>query len=222
MIMMMVVVVVVVMVIMMIMMIMMMIMMIMLIMMMIMMVVVVMMMMVMRMMHMIMCWVDNDGDDYGDSQGGIITPGDPFFHEAPQPTCLRQGTSEAAPRTPASTCSWWPRRSLLYPPWWVAWCPSPSFPPFPVVSPASRGFLLRSSTCSSSKHYPPGQNRTGSFLGTKTIFKRVFYKFDRAAFLHGGLNRSLTLPLPRVINLKFPLQLHQKYHITQYEEHDFS
>ena len=31
----------------------------------------------------------------------------------------------------------------------------------------------------------------------------------------------LTLSLPRVINFKFPLQLHQKYNITQYEELDF-
>ena len=33
---------------------------------------------------------------------------------------------------------------------------------------------------------------------------------------------TLTLSLPRVINLKFPLQPHQKYYITQYEEFGFS
>ena len=33
---------------------------------------------------------------------------------------------------------------------------------------------------------------------------------------------SLTLSLPRVINCKFPLQPHQKYYITQYEEFGFS
>ena len=33
---------------------------------------------------------------------------------------------------------------------------------------------------------------------------------------------TLTLSLPRVINFKFPLQPHQKYYITQYEELDFS
>ena len=32
----------------------------------------------------------------------------------------------------------------------------------------------------------------------------------------------LTLSLPRVINVKFPLQLHQKYYITQYGELGFS
>ena len=32
----------------------------------------------------------------------------------------------------------------------------------------------------------------------------------------------LTLSLPRVINVKFPLQPHQKYYITQYEELGFS
>ena len=32
----------------------------------------------------------------------------------------------------------------------------------------------------------------------------------------------LTLSLPRVINSKFPLQPHQKYYITQYEELGFS
>ena len=32
----------------------------------------------------------------------------------------------------------------------------------------------------------------------------------------------LTLSVPRVINLKFPLQPHQKYYITQYEELGFS
>ena len=32
----------------------------------------------------------------------------------------------------------------------------------------------------------------------------------------------LRLLLPRVINVKFPLQPHQKYNITQYEELDFS
>ena len=34
--------------------------------------------------------------------------------------------------------------------------------------------------------------------------------------------KGLTLSLPRVINLKFPLQPHQKYYITQYGEFDFS
>ena len=33
---------------------------------------------------------------------------------------------------------------------------------------------------------------------------------------------NLTLSLPRVNNFKFPLQPHQKYHITQYEELGFS
>ena len=33
---------------------------------------------------------------------------------------------------------------------------------------------------------------------------------------------NLTLSLPRVINFKFPLHLHQKYNITQYEELGFS
>ena len=33
---------------------------------------------------------------------------------------------------------------------------------------------------------------------------------------------NLTLSLPRVINVKFPLQPHQKYYITQYEELGFS
>ena len=38
-----------------------------------------------------------------------------------------------------------------------------------------------------------------------------------------GIKRILlTLPLPRVINLKFPLQPHQKYYITQYGELGFS
>ena len=32
----------------------------------------------------------------------------------------------------------------------------------------------------------------------------------------------LTSSLPRVINFKFPLQPHQKYYITQYEELGFS
>ena len=31
----------------------------------------------------------------------------------------------------------------------------------------------------------------------------------------------LTLPFPRVINFKFPLQTHQKYYIAQYEELGF-
>ena len=34
--------------------------------------------------------------------------------------------------------------------------------------------------------------------------------------------KGLTLPLPRVINIKFLLQPHQKYYITQYEELGFS
>ena len=38
--------------------------------------------------------------------------------------------------------------------------------------------------------------------------------------LHFGT--SLTFPLPRVINVKFMLQPHQEYCITQYEELDFS
>ena len=33
---------------------------------------------------------------------------------------------------------------------------------------------------------------------------------------------QLSLSLPRVINVKFPPQLHQKYYITQYEEFGFS
>ena len=37
-------------------------------------------------------------------------------------------------------------------------------------------------------------------------------------FTTGGL----TLSLPRVINIKFPLQPHQKYYMTQYEELGFS
>ena len=34
--------------------------------------------------------------------------------------------------------------------------------------------------------------------------------------------KGLTLSLPRVINFKFPLQPHQKYYTTQYEELRFS
>ena len=36
------------------------------------------------------------------------------------------------------------------------------------------------------------------------------------------LHLLLTLSLPRVINLKFPLQPHQKYYTAQYEELGFS
>ena len=38
----------------------------------------------------------------------------------------------------------------------------------------------------------------------------------------GGCDVKLSLLPPRVINLKFPLQPHQKYYITQYEELGFS
>ena len=36
--------------------------------------------------------------------------------------------------------------------------------------------------------------------------------------IYGGLTELLTLSLPRVISFKFPLQPHQKYYTTQYEE----
>ena len=40
---------------------------------------------------------------------------------------------------------------------------------------------------------------------------------------HHKFNKLLlTLSLLRVINVKFPLQLHQKYYIAQYEELGFS
>ena len=41
--------------------------------------------------------------------------------------------------------------------------------------------------------------------------------FDKTFWFQVG-----TLSLPRVINFKFPLQPHQKYDITQYEELGFS
>ena len=37
-----------------------------------------------------------------------------------------------------------------------------------------------------------------------------------------GGELQLTLSLPRVINIKLPLQPHQKYYITQYRELGFS
>ena len=41
-------------------------------------------------------------------------------------------------------------------------------------------------------------------------------------YMHGLAARVLTLSLPRAINVKFPLQPHQKYYITQHGELGFS
>ena len=56
---------------------------------------------------------------------------------------------------------------------------------------------------------------------------RKFFFFENACFIYteklSGQNflAILTLSLPRVINVKFPLQPHQKYNIAQYRELDF-